>query len=382
MKKFLVRELAPDSYFSEPLYLEDGFILAAPEMPVTADLINTLKEWDCLEVYSEGSPIEAYTGDILEKLADMAELEEISDSTEPNPDVDIMRAMKFYSESLRFVESLFTQAVIKDTLDYNTIANWVMGACKTIREDRPYILRILRNIQTKRSGNYLASHTLKSTILSIIIGLYLKMPTHRLTELGVASLVHEIGMTKLSPQTYLSSRPLDPKEKEKILTHPIRGYNLLNTSDFPMAVCLAALEHHERENGSGYPRNLTSERISQYAKIIAVACSYEALSAHRPHKEAKDGYTGILELLRNEGKQYDDTVVRALVYSLSLYPVGLHVLLSNGQKAQVIDVNPEDPKFPIVKILDKGAGTDMEMNVQTSQTGVSIVRPLTAEERI
>jgi HD-GYP domain-containing protein (c-di-GMP phosphodiesterase class II) len=154
----------------------------------------------------------------------------------------------------------------------------------------------------------------------------------------------------------------------------------LKSFDFPLTVTLAALEHHERENGSGYPRKLPGERISLYAKIIAVACSYEALSAQRPHKEAKDGYTGMLELLKNEGKQYDDTVVRALVYSLSIYPIGLYVLLSNGKKGQVVDVNPENPRFPIVQIFGELNPDGKNKVVETTQGGLQIVRPLTKDE--
>jgi len=145
-------------------------------------------------------------------------------------------------------------------------------------------------------------------------------------------------------------------------------------------VTLAALEHHERENGSGYPRKLTGDKISLYAKIIAVACSYEALSTKRPYKEAKDGYTGMLELLKNEGKKYDDVVVRALVYSLSLYPIGLYVLLSDGNKGQVVDADAERPQFPVVQVLGELTPDGKDRVVPTSKEGLHIVRPLRREE--
>ncbi|MDR2662289.1 MAG: HD-GYP domain-containing protein, partial [Treponema sp.] len=150
--------------------------------------------------------------------------------------------------------------------------------------------------------------------------------------------------------------------------------------DFPLVVSLAALEHHERENGSGYPQKLTGDKISLYAKIIAVACSYEALTSTRPHKDAKDGYSGMLDLLKNEGKQYDDTIVKALVFSLSIYPIGLYVLLSNGKKGQVVDVNPENPKFPMVQVFGELTPDGKNKIIETSQEGVFISRPLKKEE--
>jgi HD-GYP domain-containing protein (c-di-GMP phosphodiesterase class II) len=160
----------------------------------------------------------------------------------------------------------------------------------------------------------------------------------------------------------------------------VLSFNLLKSFDFPLVISLAALEHHERENGTGYPQKLTGDKISLYAKIIAVACSYEALSTKRPHKEAKDGYTGMLELLRNEGKQYDETVVRALVFSLSIYPIGLYVLLSNGKKGQVVDINPENPRCPIVQVFGDLTPDGKNKTLETSPGGVSIVRPMTREE--
>jgi HD-GYP domain-containing protein (c-di-GMP phosphodiesterase class II) len=181
-------------------------------------------------------------------------------------------------------------------------------------------------------------------------------------------------------EAYLSNRQLKPEERKAILTHPILGFNILKASEFPMTVAVPILEHHERENGAGYPRKLTGERISLNAKIIAVACSYEALSANRPYKEAKDGYTGMIELLKNTGKQYDDAVVRALIFSLSLYPIGLYVLLSNGRKGQVVDVNPENPRFPVVQIYGELTTDGKNRTVVTSQDEIFIIRPLLKEE--
>jgi HD-GYP domain-containing protein (c-di-GMP phosphodiesterase class II) len=187
-------------------------------------------------------------------------------------------------------------------------------------------------------------------------------------------------MIRLPPAVYMNKRGLSEEERKAILAHPTLGYNILKSFNLPLAVIIPALEHHERENGEGYPRQLTGDKISLYSKIIAVACSYEALSSKRPHKEAKDGYTGMLELLKNEGKQYDDTVVRALVFSLSIYPIGLYVLLSSGKKGQVVDVNPENPRYPVVQVFGELTPDGKNKTLETSPEGISIVRPLTREE--
>ena len=375
MKKYKIKEITPDHFFSKPVFLDKQFILTAPEMPFTQAMIQALRDWEFDEVYSAGDPMEDYAAS-----SGQTEGGEISGASNLSDGDKIMRAEEFYSGFLKYVENLFVQVTLKDELNFKSVAEKIKTACDIIKEDRRFLLRVQKNNLSSPTDNYLASHAVKSTIISIIIGLHLKLPAHKLIELGVAALLHEIGMLKLPPQVYLSNRPLQPNEQKAILTHPVLSYNMLKSFDFPLTVTLASLEHHERENGTGYPRMLTGERISLYAKIIAVACSYEALSAQRPHKEAKDGYTGMLELLKNEGKQYDDTVIRALVFSLSIYPIGLYVLLSSGRKGQVIDVNPENPRFPIVQIFGELTPDGKNKILETSQDGLSIIRPLTREE--
>ena len=376
MKKYGIQDIPQGSFFSEPVFLEKQFILAAPEMPFSREIMKALIDWDFHEVYSTGDPMEDYAAHI----ADTNDGVELGTASALSDSDKIFRAEEFYASFIKYVENVFTQAAIKNELDFKSVAEKIKSACDIIREDRRFLLRVQKNSLSSPNDNYLASHAVKSTIISIIIGSFLKLPAHRLIELGVAALLHEIGMIKLPPQIYLSKRALQPQERKAILSHPVLSFNLLKTFDFPLTVTLAALEHHERENGSGYPRKLTGDRISLYAKIIAVACSYEALSAQRPHKDAKDGYTGMLELLKNEGKQYDDTIVRALVFSLSIYPIGLYVLLSSGRKGQVVDVNPENPRFPIVQIFGELNPDGKNKILETSQDGVSIIRPLTREE--
>ncbi|MDR3138226.1 MAG: HD-GYP domain-containing protein [Treponema sp.] len=370
MKTYLVQEIPAGSFFSAPVFIDNQFVVTAPEMPFSEEIIKALKTWDFKEVKSNGESGDSYVGEegLVEKWI------ELSDNDR------IQRAEEFYQEFHEYVEDLFTHITIASALDFKSVAAKIKSVCEIVREDRRFLLRIQKYSEAGLSQNYLASHAVKSTIISLIIGFYLKLPPHRLIELGVAALLHEVGMLKLPSQTYLSSRALSPQERKAILTHPILGFNALKAFDFPLTISLAALEHHERENGSGYPQKLTGDKISLYAKIIAVACSYEALTTNRPHKTAKDSHTSMLDLLKNEGKQYDETVIRALVFSLSIYPIGLYVLLSSGQKGQVVDINPENPRFPIVQIFGEPSVDGKNRTVNTSPEGVTIVRPLTREE--
>ena len=375
MESFSIDKIPPSGFFSKPLFLDDGFILSAPEMAISPDLIKAVSEWGFSKVFSDGEICENYAPQEV-NAQDTA-----NEDTVPAGDFDkVQQAQKFYLGFMRFVKTLYSQIPYKDVFDYAELTEQIKHICGYVKENRLYIMRAQQQMDHSPDEDYLFSHIAHSTMIAIIIGTYLKFPNHRLIELAIAALLHEIGMIKIPQDSYISGRSLTDDEKKLIFTHPVLGYKMLRLSNFPLGVSLAVLEHHERENGTGYPQKLTGDKIGLYSKIIAVACSYDAISAKRPYKEAKDGYTSITELLKNEGKQYNDTIIKALVYSISIYPIGMYVFLSNEKKGQVIDLNPEFPQFPIVHIIGQFQPDGHNIKIQTSQEGVSIIRPLTPEE--
>ncbi|MDR0784608.1 MAG: HD-GYP domain-containing protein [Treponema sp.] len=378
MIKYAVKELNEEIAFSDVVYLDNQFILATPEMRVSQKMKQALTDWGFAEILSDGKPIvEAPTGETAR-----AQLASITARYSTGDDEKIAYVEQFYTAFKEYMESVFDKVDKKNTLDYQEVTDHVRSACAIIREDRRFILRSQKTPPTETEKNYMASHAVHCMIISIIIGLRLKLPEEKLIELGTAALLHEIGMLKLPKESkgYYTKRPLTQSEKKAIISHPLLSYSLLKSFNAPLVVCLAGLEHHERENGAGYPQKLTGDKISLYAKIIAVACSYDALTTNRPHKEAKDNHTGMLYILKNEEKQYNETIIKALLYSISLYPIGLFVLLSNGKKAQVIDVNPENPLYPIVQVFGAFTSTGENVVIETSKNGVYIVRPLTKSE--
>jgi len=386
---FNVTELQ-DGYFpTEDLYLDKKFLLLTPGVAITSELRRELRDWEFLKVYSEGhltdkmepKKIQSMAGASTEKTdtkkeESKTEAEAIENESDESRFNQVERD---YMEFQNCIAEIYTKYVTRKDLQLQYISDKVKEMCEFIRDNKRYVLRIQPS-QENRDKNYLVVHAMRSTVYAIVIALQLKFPLHKLIELGVSCILHEIGMIRLPPQVYLGNKVLTPVEKNAILTHPVISYNILREFSFPLNICLGVLEHHERENGDGYPRKLTKDKISLYAKIIAVACSYEAVTAPRPYKEARDAYSGILDIMKNQGKQYDETVIRALLFSLSLYPIGLYVLLSNNKIGQVTDVNPENPKYPIVQIHGETKVDGSPKVIETSEYGVYITRPLTKEE--
>jgi HD-GYP domain-containing protein (c-di-GMP phosphodiesterase class II) len=377
MNIIALKELRPNLYFSKPLYLDEGFVLLAPEIPVDEALIRRLTTWEFRETRTAGLPLDgAAAAEAEAPREDAASVVALPDGAADKDRVE--RILAFYGDFTVYMESLYTRFVTKTELDYKELVERMRGLSQVISENKRFVLRAQSLAPAHK--NYLVSHAVRTSIYSIILGSSLKLPPFRLIELGAAAALHEIGMVKLPPQLYMAGRALSPQEKKAITTHPLLGYNLLKEKQVPLEVCLAALEHHERVNGSGYPRGLTGEKISIYSKIIMVACSYDAVTSARPFKEARDGYSAMVDIIKNEGKQYDDLVIRALVFGLSIFPIGTHVMLGNGKSAVVVDVNPDNPRYPVVQLLGARSPDGKDILLRTSETGVRVLRPLTREE--
>ena len=419
MNSFNIEGLKPGTFFTSDVMLDKTFLLLTNSIPLSEGMIKALQDWDFKQVFSDGTlsssaiatNISQNTTDIdieelensvnspksnvttekfsaeelnaAKKALENAETIDIDDiGNEPKIDTEASRlsvVTNIYNDYLNYISYVYTRYATHKELNYEELSSKVKDLCVFIKENRRFVLRILQSTQEPKAKEFLVSHSMRSTVYAITIGMQLRLPLSNLVELGVSCIVHEIGMIRLPPQLYMTERALNASDKKMIFTHPIISYNILQEFEFPLKVCLGALEHHERENGTGYPNHLPSEKISIYAKIIAVAYSFEAITAPRHYKDAQSSYEAMVDMLKNNKQFYDENVIKALLYSLSLFPIGGYVYLSNGKIAQVVDVNPENPKNPVVQLVStvKGAKQD---TIQTSDTGIRIVRALNKEE--
>lgn len=165
--------------------------------------------------------------------------------------------------------------------------------------------------------------------------------------------------------------------------HTVLGYKILKNLSVHDTIAVCAIEHHERIDGSGYPRGLKHEAISLYARIIAIACSFDGAVSIRPYKKSLDGHKAMIDLLVTRKMAYDQNLVKALIYSISIFPPGTYVQLTNNSRGVVTKINPANAKFPTVKIMINEYGEKLpnSFEVQTSaEKGIAIKHVLTEEE--
>ncbi|WP_294428803.1 HD domain-containing phosphohydrolase [uncultured Treponema sp.] len=420
MISFQVADLQNGQNFNSRVILDKHFVVLDNNLTFSSALQKRLVEWGFKTLYSEN---EAAPAPVVEKLvaskpAAYAPKAPVSHSSGETVDIDLdtlneeykddsnalntnlkaviskinlaiknfpnkdrmENVMTVYNEFLDYTQKVFTRYVTHKEMKSSELSESISLLIEFIKNNKKYILRIQPTEEHKLDKNFLTSHCLRSTIISIVIALQINMPSQKIIELGIAALIHEIGQIKLPPQLYLTDKPLSPQARNLLATHTVLGFNIVNELGFSLPIKVGILEHHERENGQGYPRHLTSEKISAFGKILSVACSYEAITSPRHYKEARTLYEATIELLLNKDKQYDDIVIKALVSAVSLFPIGTYVYLSNGKIGQVTESNPNDPRLPIVEIVGEKNELGNPKSIITDNDKNKIVRVLNKEE--
>ena len=378
MQDLLVSQIEAGKFFTQEVFLDEKYILLSPETPISEELLDRLSRWGFERVKTGGSQAEKPSTAAQTAGATEAPLTLMDQDIKDREAME--EANKEFRSLIEFTEKTFSRYVTAGELPQRAIGDKMKETIDLIRERRKYILR-LTELDTG-AKNYIVDHSTKTALLSIAVGMSMKRPPHKLIELGTAALLHEIGMIRLPANIYMTDKPLDPQEKKAITAHTVLGYKILKQFDFPAPICLAVLECREHMDGSGYPRGLPAEKISPYARILAVTSSYAAMISQRPFRPHTDGSTAMMEILKGKGSRYDQAAIRGLIMTLSLYPYGTFVQLKNGSAGMVIDIDPEQPRFPTVKLITDASGTVLKERpaIATTEDDYQVAGPLPHEE--
>jgi putative nucleotidyltransferase with HDIG domain len=158
---------------------------------------------------------------------------------------------------------------------------------------------------------YTAGHQKKSADLARALATEMGLPKDRIDGIRMAGIIHDIG--KLSIPAEILSKPANMTEIEfsMIKEHSRSGYEMLKDVESPWLLAEIVYQHHERLNGTGYPRNLKGDEILMESRILAVADVVEAMASYRPYRPALGIAAALAEIEKNRGIFYDDTVADA-----------------------------------------------------------------------
>jgi putative nucleotidyltransferase with HDIG domain/PAS domain S-box-containing protein len=174
------------------------------------------------------------------------------------------------------------------------------------------IIQTISKIMDTRDP-YTAGHQIRVSQLAIRIAQEMNLSPDKIESVKIASLIHDIGKIGIPSEILTKPTKLDAIEFSFIKKHPEIGFTILKDIDFPYPIAQIVLQHHERNDGSGYPQGLKGEDILLEAKIINIADVVEAMSSHRPYREALGIDVALDEIVRNKGILYEPRIVDVCV---------------------------------------------------------------------
>lgn len=253
------------------------------------------------------------------------------------------------------IQGIYVEDEISENIDINlditpelkaeTIVHLkTLNIDKTL-EDAKKIVKILKEsnefcnyINIKTFDNYTYEHSLSVSIFATIIGIACDYSEKELENLSLAGLLHDLGKRAIDDEIINKPSKLTPEEYEIIKSHSQIGYNILQ-DDYLISstVKTSILEHHENEDGTGYPRGLKSNNIYKFAKIIHIVDVYDALISKRPYKEPFSPKEAIDYIVQNTNTMFDEKYVEVFLKVIPAYPKGVLVKLSNGESGIVIE---------------------------------------------
>jgi HD-GYP domain-containing protein (c-di-GMP phosphodiesterase class II) len=191
-----------------------------------------------------------------------------------------------------------------------------------------------------------------TAVFAIKIGQGAGCRPEELPWLGLAACLHDVGMT-ISPRPLLDKPgPLSADETALVRQHPDEGFRILQRlgAEFEW-LANVALQEHEREDGSGYPRGLRGNETHEYAKIVGLADAYESLTHFRPYRSRCSAFDAVKELITVQRMKFPDGALKGLIRGLSTFPVGSHVRLNSMEIARIVATNPAFPLRPVIDVV-------------------------------
>jgi putative nucleotidyltransferase with HDIG domain len=277
-----------------------------------------------------------------------AEIKPISKPERTSTAEEQERAKKVIKASKNAVASMFHEVRMGKAVNAEAALQLVDDIAASIARNEAALISLVR---LKNKDDYTYMHSVAVCALMVALAKELGLSEAKTKQAGMAGLLHDIGKAGVPLEVLNKPGALTDEEFTTVKLHPERGYAMLVKANITDEVVLdVCLHHHEKVNGMGYPHKLKADQISLFAKMGAVCDVYDAVTSNRPYK---DGWEPGVSLHRMAqwADHFDDTVFKAFVKSVGIYPVGSMVKLKSGRLAVVIDQSPKSLLTPMVKVF-------------------------------
>jgi len=275
-----------------------------------------------------------------------------------------------YLESLSRAEDVFSQLAEGKAVDVMAVRDLLQLLTSKVAQSNAALSQILA---VKQYENHTYCHSVNVAVLSLVIGRRTGLDDPSLSVLAEAALLHDVGKIRIPVEVLNKPGPLDKRERRLIERHPKFGAEVLVTvPELSPLTPTVALEHHRNAEGGGYP-DLGDDQIPHMmSQLVAVADIYEALTGARSYREPAMPEEACLILARMAGSKLHPALVKALVSSISFFPLGTVVRTDRGEVGVVVQVGEADPLHPVISLLRASQdGAPAFTQIDTSQRATS-----------
>lgn len=360
MKKVLTANLKPGMVSSEAAYTYSNHLVIQSNTVLTEEIIEKLK-------YYAVKAVKVY-----------AQEDQPTAPTEPAPKQTVESSGQTYyervqsSQEFKQFETKFTDCIDNFKQELNDIItkssdglvdNMLNEVCSILEKTRNP-LHLLDMMQCMRGFDDLTyAHSMNVALICNVIGSWLNLPEKELKVLITCGLLHDIGKLKVPAEIITKPGKLTDAEFEQIRSHPRYGYEILQSKNLDPRVKLAALEHHERFDGRGYPRKLVGSDIGYFSSIVAVADVYDAMTSNRCYRKGICPFP-VIEQMEREKDLYEPSILYLFMERTIETYINTEVLLSNGEKGKVVLLNKSFLSRPVVITKDKTYDLSKDFSLQ------------------
>ena len=347
MRKVPVDLVKPGMYLARSIIDSEGVVLLRAGVELDELYLNRLRSLGIRNIYVRD-----------ENFGDTDEVEDvISEETRIN--------------TVRMVKKTFSQLQNQRKINTAALRQTVNNLLDEILDNA----NVLVSVSTISAlDDYIFFHSVSVCTLSILTGITLGYSESTLRELGIGALLHDIGKAEIEPDILKREGALNEEEAEILATHTTKGYQILRGySDIPLLSAHVAFQHHERWDGKGYPRQLAGTKITEFARIVAVANFYDNLVADLPNRPSYEVNQAINLIKRLAGSYFDPKIASITTSHIASYPVGTIVMLNTGDIGMVVRVSPDSPHRPQVRILFNKYLQRLEKQHEVDLSGLSTI---------
>jgi len=335
----------PGDCLAKTIFDDDGRILLREGVVLTDIFLIRIKRLQIYSIYISDEYSEVIIEDVIKPELRQNAIKAIKETFYS------FEKYSLYSNNSNFNENKFA----KEKQSYfESIGNIAKDIIDEIISKKNVMINL---VDIKSMDNYTYQHSVNVAVISLVLGVQLQLNQKDLYTLCMGALIHDIGKVLVPKDIILKPGPLTDEEFMTIKQHTTKGYDYLRGClDISASARVVALQHHEKIDGRGYPDNIKSKSINKFARIVAIADVYDALTSDRPYRKAMSPNDAVEYILAHAGIQFDYEMVLAFSKAVVPYPPGTLVKLSTGDIGVVTEVFPNFALRPQIKILKSGTG--------------------------